>query len=100
LVNLTAAWCITCLVNERVALSSTAVAEAMRARGVAYLKGDWTHRDPKITELLEAHGRSGVPLYLFYPPDPTASPEIWPQVLTERFVLERLERLPALAHQS
>ena len=56
-VNLTAAWCITCLVNEQVALSSKTVADAFRDKGVAYLKGDWTNRDPVITRVLEAYAR-------------------------------------------
>jgi thiol:disulfide interchange protein DsbD len=92
-VNFTAAWCITCLVNERVALSSEPVAEMMREKGVAYLKGDWTNRDPIITEVLTRHGRSGVPLYLLYPPDRSSAPEVLPQLLTEGMVLERLRRL-------
>jgi thiol:disulfide interchange protein DsbD len=100
LVNLTAAWCITCLVNERVALSSPAFAAALEQGAVTYLKGDWTSRDPRITELLHSHGRSGVPLYLLYPPGPDAPAEVWPQLLTEGFVLERLERLPAPADRS
>ena len=65
-VNMTAAWCITCLVNERAALSTKAVQAAFAAKDVAYLKGDWTSRNPEITRLLEKHGRSGVPLYLLY----------------------------------
>jgi hypothetical protein len=65
-VNMTAAWCITCLVNERVALSTDAVKSAFSAGNIAYLKGDWTNRNPEITRILERHGRSGVPLYLLY----------------------------------
>ena len=67
LVNMTAAWCITCLVNERVALERPAVAEAMARRGALYLKGDWTRRDPAITAYLAGFGRNGVPLYVWYP---------------------------------
>lgn len=92
LVNLTADWCITCLVNERLALGSERVRRALRERKVAYLVGDWTRRDPQITRLLERHGRAGVPLYLLYPRGPGA-PEILPQLLTEELVLGHLERL-------
>jgi thiol:disulfide interchange protein DsbD len=67
-VNVTAAWCITCLVNERVALRSAGVAEAFARRGVVVLKADWTNRDAGITEMLGSFGRSGVPLYLLYAP--------------------------------
>lgn len=82
LVNLTAAWCITCKVNDRVALETEATRGLMAAGGVAYLKGDWTRGDPAITALLRDHGREGVPLYLFYPAG-GAAPVLLPQVLTE-----------------
>ncbi len=84
-VNMTAAWCITCLVNERVALSRAAVARAFAEQDVLYLKGDWTNRDPAITDYLAAFGRSGVPIYVFYPAD--GEPRVLPQVLTEAIVL-------------
>jgi DsbC/DsbD-like thiol-disulfide interchange protein/cytochrome c biogenesis protein CcdA len=88
LVNMTAAWCITCLVNERVALERPAVAEAMSRRGVLYLKGDWTRRDPAITAYLAEFGRNGVPLYVWYPrPD---GPRVLPQLLTEGVLLEAI----------
>ena len=66
-VNFTAAWCITCLVNERVALRSPAVAEAFARNGVVYLKADWTSRSAEIASVLGSFGRSGVPLYVVYP---------------------------------
>lgn len=62
LVNMTAAWCITCKVNERVALSSDAFHAALAASGTAYLVGDWTREDPEITALLRRYDRAGVPL--------------------------------------
>ncbi len=79
-VNLTAAWCITCKVNERAALSSEAFHADLAARSITYLVGDWTNQDPEITALLEQHGRAGVPLYLAYPPDGPAI--VLPQILT------------------
>jgi thiol:disulfide interchange protein DsbD len=91
-VNLTAAWCITCLVNERVGLASEAVAAAFAAKGITYLKGDWTRRNPEITRLLETHGRSGVPLYLLYAGD--GEPTVLPQILTPATVLAEVARLP------
>ncbi|MBB6249738.1 protein-disulfide reductase DsbD family protein [Nitrospirillum iridis] len=93
LVDFTAAWCITCLVNERVALSSDTVHQALKSRDVALLKGDWTNRDAEITRVLQAHGRSGVPLYLFYRPG-QAEPDVWPQILTEAQVLDAVGSLP------
>lgn len=88
-VNLTAAWCITCLFNEEVAIGTLKTKDAFSASGAIYLKGDWTNRDPAITELLRAHGRDGVPLYLYYPPG-RKTPEILPQVLTETLIAETL----------
>lgn len=90
-VNMTAAWCITCLVNERTALSTESVREALNGKNVAYLKGDWTNRNPEITRLLERFGRSGVPLYVLYRGG--REPEVLPQILTQSLVLEKLAQL-------
>jgi len=90
-VNMTAAWCITCLVNERTALSTDAVRGALESKGITYLKGDWTNRNPEITRLLERFGRSGVPLYVLY--RGKAEPVVLPQLLTESLVLEHMQRL-------
>lgn len=88
-VNLTAAWCITCLANEKIALHRKAVEQHMREQGIYYLVGDWTNRDSAITALLNQHQRSGVPLYLYYPAG-VAEPVILPQVLTEQAVIDAL----------
>jgi thiol:disulfide interchange protein DsbD len=90
-VNLTAAWCITCLVNERTALARGAVRHAFAERHVVALKGDWTRQSPEITAFLQEFGRSGVPLYLLY--DKTGTPTILPQILTEATVLAALEKI-------
>jgi thiol:disulfide interchange protein len=89
-VNMTAAWCVTCLVNERVALAPEAVRQAFAARDVAYLKGDWTRQDPEITRFLREHDRDGVPLYVFYPAGGGPA-EILPQILTATAVLDVLK---------
>jgi thiol:disulfide interchange protein DsbD len=89
-VNLTASWCITCLVNERVALNDGAVDAAFRQAGIAYLKGDWTNQDERITTLLAQFGRSGVPLYVFYPAGADSRPVVLPQLLTPGIVLDAL----------
>jgi thiol:disulfide interchange protein DsbD len=88
-VNMTAAWCITCLANERVALSTDAVRDAFAQHGVACLKGDWTQRDDAITAYLAQFGRNGVPLYVLYPRG-GGEPRVLPQVLTPGLVLEAL----------
>jgi thiol:disulfide interchange protein DsbD len=89
LVDMSAAWCVTCLVNERVALAPAAVQQAFAKHHVAYLKGDWTRQDPGITAYLRAHGRSGVPLYVYYPAG--GEGEVLPQILTEANVLAHVE---------
>lgn len=94
LVNMTAAWCITCLANERLALSSAAFAERLQRDGIRYLKGDWTQQDAAITAYLAEFERSGVPLYVVYPRGGGA-PEVLPQLLTPALVDAALARATA-----
>ena len=90
-VNMTASWCLSCLVNEQIALSPTAVRDAFSHGGVAYLKGDWTNQDPAISSFLHQLGQDGVPLYVLYPPG--GAPIVLPQLLTEGIVLDGLAKL-------
>ncbi len=90
-VNMTAAWCITCLVNERTTLATPAIQTAFKDKSIVYLKGDWTNRNPEITRLLERFGRSGVPLYVLY--RGKNEPVVLPQILTEQLVLDSLAKL-------
>jgi thiol:disulfide interchange protein DsbD len=96
-VNFTAAWCITCLVNERVALRSPAVARAFADKGVVQLRGDWTRRDAQITQVLDAFGRNGVPLYLLYPGAGRApgggAAIVLPQILSEDTVIQAVGQI-------
>jgi thiol:disulfide interchange protein len=87
-VNLTAYWCVTCLINEKLALDSEAVRQAFAARGIVPLKGDWTSQNPEITGFLQQFGRSGVPLYLLY--KGRGEPVMLPQILTVAGVLDAL----------
>lgn len=93
-VNFTAAWCVTCQVNEQVALSTRTVAEALKSSGAVYLKADWTNRDAAIAGALAEHGRAGVPLYLVYGSD-GGPPVILPQLLTAGLVAEALGKAAA-----
>ncbi|HEX8667661.1 MAG TPA: thioredoxin family protein [Allosphingosinicella sp.] len=79
-VYFTADWCLTCKVNEQAVLERDEVARAFRRRKVAVLVGDWTKGDAEIGRFLERHGRSGVPLYLWYAPG--KEPRVLPQILT------------------
>ena len=95
LVNFTASWCLTCLVNERNAFADSAVQKTFRDKGVTLMKGDWTNRDPAITQALAAFGRGGVPLYLVYNGKPGSSgPEVLPQLLTAGIVHDAFAELP------
>ena len=89
-VNLTAAWCITCLANEKVALSQPAFKDLLTSEGITYMKGDWTNQDERISALLKQYGRSGVPLYLFYPSGTGSEAKILPQILTHDIVSSAL----------
>lgn len=80
-VNLTAAWCITCLVNERTTLDTPDVRARFETGGIAYLKGDWTNQNPEIAAFLNGFGRAGVPLYVYFPRDNGAA-IILPQILS------------------
>jgi thiol:disulfide interchange protein len=90
-INLTAAWCISCLVNERVTLDRPAFKDLLKTGGITYLKGDWTNQDPQISALLKQYGRSGVPLYLFYPAGAGSKAVILPQILTHDIVRSALK---------
>jgi thiol:disulfide interchange protein DsbD len=95
LVNMTADWCVTCLVNERVALNTVAVREALNIHNVVYMKGDWTRRDSAITDYLAQYQRNGVPLYVVYRRDGGIDGEgrVLPQVLSPSLVVQALEAL-------
>ncbi|HEY2684065.1 MAG TPA: protein-disulfide reductase DsbD domain-containing protein [Steroidobacteraceae bacterium] len=86
LVNFTASWCLTCMVNERNAFADGAVQAIFKNKNVTLMKGDWTNRDPAITKALADFGRAGVPLYVVYNGKPGAEPKVLPQILTASVV--------------
>jgi thiol:disulfide interchange protein len=95
LVNFTASWCLTCLVNERNAFADAAVQQVFRGKGITLMKGDWTNRDPAITQALADFGRAGVPLYVAYNSKPgSAAPVVLPQLLTAGIVQSVFADLP------
>jgi thiol:disulfide interchange protein len=89
-VDFTAAWCLTCKFNEANVLESSAVREAFQRHAIVKLKADWTNGDPVITKLLRQFGRPGVPLYVLYP-GKAGEPIVFPELLTQSMVLEKLE---------
>ncbi|MFZ9395142.1 MAG: protein-disulfide reductase DsbD family protein [Erythrobacter sp.] len=86
----TADWCVTCKVNEGVAIEREATRDAFEKAGVIAMVGDWTQRDAGISAFLTEQGAAGVPLYLWYEPGQEA--EQLPQVLTADMLTERAQR--------
>jgi thiol:disulfide interchange protein DsbD len=97
-VDFTASWCLSCQVNERVALSRPEVVQAFQARNVVLLKADWTRHDEAITQALTALDRSGVPAYALYTPG-QSDPQMLPEVLTPGIVIDALAKLPAAGNR-
>ena len=91
-VDFTAAWCLTCKFNEKAVLEAAPVREAFQRHGVVKLKADWTNGDPVITKLLQQFGRPGVPLYVLYP-GKSEEPIVFPELLTQRILLDKLETI-------
>lgn len=87
-VNATASWCITCKYNE-LTLRGRFVESFFQQRGIRYLEADWTNQNAEITDLLESFGRSGVPLYIYYPVE--KDPIVLPQLLTEEVFKKTIE---------
>jgi thiol:disulfide interchange protein len=92
-VDFSAAWCLSCQVNERVVLDRPDVEEAFRKSGVVMLRADWTNHDDTITAALTQLGRSGVPTYALYSGGPQSAPTLLPEVLTTGIVMDALKNL-------
>jgi thiol:disulfide interchange protein DsbD len=91
-VDFTAAWCLTCKFNEASVLESSAVRDAFQRHGIVKIKADWTNADPAITKILKQFGRPGVPMYVLYPGN-NAEPILFPELLTQSLILEKLETI-------
>ena len=89
--NFTADWCITCKVNEAIALNQDKVKKVLDKKNIIYLKADWTRKDPEIASMLASYGRTGVPLYLLFPSQ--GDPIILPELLTEDLLLDFLKEI-------
>jgi thiol:disulfide interchange protein DsbD len=96
-VDFTAAWCVTCQVNEQTALNTGEAVKAFQRTGAVYLKADWTNRDNAIAKALADQGRVGVPLYLVYGKDGGA-PQVLPQLLTSGLVSAALDAAARSPH--
>ncbi len=89
--NFTADWCITCKVNESVALKTSKVRKLLIDKDITYIEADWTRKDPVISSALEEYGRTGLPLYLLFPSK--GDPLILPEILTEDILLSYLSEV-------
>lgn len=83
--DITADWCVTCKVNERLILETPEVRAALARHGVVAMKGDWTHRDDAIADFLASHGRYGIPFYMVYRPG--REPNVLPELITKDLVI-------------
>ncbi len=92
-IDLTADWCITCLANEKSTLHTPEIQQAFKQANIIYMVGDWTHFNPEISALLSEHNRSGIPLYLLFPPIPDAPAIILPQLLTKQIILNSIKSI-------
>lgn len=90
-INLTADWCITCLANEKAVLNLEETKDLFNSQNIVALKGDWTNVNPEITQLLEEYGRSGIPLYLWFPANHEGKGIILPQILTKSSLYEKIK---------
>ncbi|MDE3162313.1 MAG: thioredoxin family protein, partial [Acidobacteriota bacterium] len=97
-VDFTASWCLSCQVNERIALDQPEVKHGFAQANVVLLRADWTRRDESITQALTALGRDGVPAYVLYRPG-QSTPILLPQVLTSGIILDALKDLPRTSGQ-
>jgi thiol:disulfide interchange protein len=91
-IDFTAAWCLSCQVNERAVLKSADVQHQFSKNNVILLKADWTQYDPEITKQLASVNRSGVPTYVIYPASKNASADVLPELLTKDIVLTALKK--------
>ena len=89
LVDATAAWCITCQVNKKIAIDTPATQAALRDTGTVFMVADWTRRNPEITKFLKSFGYNGVPLVVYYPVN--GEPVVLPQVLSEALVIKTIK---------
>ena len=93
MLDVTADWCLTCKVNERVAFGSSRVRAALDSGNVKLLRADWTSRSPEITRLINGFRRSGVPVVVLYPPGDRSQPVLLPTLLTPGIVIEALRSM-------
>lgn len=91
-VDFTAAWCLSCQVNERSVLHDAVVERELSTQHYVLLRADWTRYDPEITRQLASVNRSGVPTYVLYPAKANGPPRVLPELLTRSTVIDALKQ--------
>lgn len=91
-VDFTAAWCLSCQVNERAVLHDASVEREFDAKHYVLLRADWTRYDPEITRQLASVSRSGVPTYVIYPAAPSGRVQVLPELLSRSAVLKAISQ--------
>ncbi|MCA9408411.1 MAG: thioredoxin family protein [Candidatus Omnitrophica bacterium] len=89
--DFTAAWCLTCKVNELVTFNNEEVIRLFKANKILAIKADWTNYDPEITRLLEEFGKNSIPLYVYYPRGKKDKQSILPELITPKIIKEYLK---------
>ena len=91
-INFTADWCLTCKLNEGITFKNKKVIQFLQKKNIRTLKGDWTYKNPEISELLTEYNRSGVPFYLYFPVNSSAPGTVLPELLTPKIFLKFLDK--------
>nr|MBP9855391.1 thioredoxin family protein [Candidatus Omnitrophota bacterium] len=90
--DFTAAWCLSCQVNERTVFYNQTIIDRFNKSGIVSIKADWTNYDPEITKALNAYGKNGIPLYVFYPKGNQSEYVILPEIITPQIILSTLDK--------
>jgi thiol:disulfide interchange protein len=92
-IDFTAAWCLTCQMNKKIALESEDFLKKVKEFDIVVMRADWTNQDSKITAALADYGRNSVPLYVLHQGDEKTAPKILPQILTPQILVNELNKL-------
>lgn len=84
-VDIGAAWCLTCKVNEALIIDSEAIRRRL-GTDVTPVKGDWTRPDTSVAAYLQSFGRFGLPFNAAFGPGAPAG-IVLPELLTQDAVL-------------
>jgi len=90
--DFTAAWCLSCQVNEQTVFHNQKIIDRFKERGIITIKADWTNHDPEITEALNSFGKNSIPLYVFFPQGNHSRPVILPEIITPAIVLSTIDK--------